>query len=98
MSERFREERLGRQLLSFQVGIEHHGQIADKDSSEPSGPNFIWLKQNQSVFARSFETRQFVGKILIEIDVKLACYLLLDDHRMAKQAADDRASQLIILG
>jgi len=98
ISECLREERLGRQLLFFQVRIKDHGQIANENSSQPSGPNFIGFEKNEAIFAGRLQARQFAGKIFIKIDVKFARDLFLDDDGVAKQSADDCAPQLVILG
>lgn len=42
-SERFREERLGVQVLFFEIGVENHRQVADKNAAEPGSANFVLI-------------------------------------------------------
>src|SRR5580693_8002831 len=46
ISESFREQGLGSELLPFQVGIEDHGQVANEDPPKPGGANFAALQQD----------------------------------------------------
>ena len=48
MSERLREERFGRKLLFFEVRIEDHGQISNKNATKPRGANLVRLQQNKT--------------------------------------------------
>ncbi len=44
--ESFGEEGFGVEVLLFQVGIENHGEIADKDAAEPSGADFAGVEDD----------------------------------------------------
>ena len=106
MSESFREKRFGRQLLSFQIRIEDHRQIANEDSAEPGAPDLVPLEENQPILAGWFETMQLVCKIFIEIDAKFAPDLVLEtseglvivDHKSfpgGREEALERARTLL---
>src|SRR4029077_4311332 len=71
-------------------------QIPNKDSTQPGGANLAGFEQNQAIFARSFQPRQLVRKIAIEIDAELARNFFLNDDRMAEQAANYGAPQAIV--
>src|SRR5260370_2215207 len=97
MSQRFREQRLRRQLLSFQVGIKHHRQVANKNASEPCRANLLRSQQNQSVFTRSFQPRQLLREVSVEVHTKFPRDLVLHHHCVAKQSADHCPPQSVLL-
>ena len=45
-SESFRKERLGDELLLFEIRVENHGQIADEDAAEPGGADFASFEED----------------------------------------------------
>jgi hypothetical protein len=48
-SECFRKERLGDELLFFEVRIEHHGQIANENAAEPSRADFAAVEERETI-------------------------------------------------
>src|SRR5579859_80761 len=97
-SERFRKKRLFGEMLPVEVGIENHGEIANEDSAKPGGTNFVFRKEQKAVFARSFEPLQLRCEIGIEVDAEFRVDLFFGNDRVAKDAADDRAANVIIGG
>src|ERR1700741_2520558 len=91
-SESFRKERLGNELLFFEIGIENHGQVADENTAEPSGPDFAAFEEHETILPRRFEVEEFVGEILVEVDPEFAGNFVLDDDGVAEQAANDGAA------
>src|SRR6267154_1445525 len=83
ISQRFREQRLRRELLLFEIGIKYHRQVANKNPPKPRRPDLFRAQQNQSVFARRFQARQLLREVRIEIHAKLLRDLVLHHHRVA---------------
>jgi hypothetical protein len=50
-SERLREERLGVQLLLFEVRVEKHRQIANENAAEPGSANLVSIDGQQTILA-----------------------------------------------
>src|SRR5262245_45482315 len=84
-------------MLLFEIGIENHGEIADKDAAKPGGAYFILRKQNQAVRARDFEAFELRGEIRIEVDAEFGVDFFLGNHGVAEQSADDVAAYVVVL-
>src|SRR5216684_9375142 len=97
-SERLGKERLGVEMLSLEVGVENHREIADKDAAEPCGANFVVRKKNQAVGARNIESFELRREVSVEIDAKFRIHLFFRYHRMAKKADDHRAANMVVGG
>src|SRR5260370_33537042 len=97
-SESFRKERLGIELLFFQIGIETHGEIADEDAAEPSGANLVSFQEHEAILARGLKVVQVLRKIGVKVHAQLSGNFVFDSDRVAKQAADHGAPQASVAG
>src|SRR5215831_19025571 len=96
-SESFGKKRFCGELLFFQIGIEDHRQVADKNAAEPSGANFAAPEENEAILPEWFEALQLFRKVFVEVDAEFARNLVLDHHRVAEQPANDRAPQTVLV-
>ena len=71
-SESFRKERLGDELLFFEIRVENHGQIADEDAAEPGGANFAALEEHEAILARRFQAAKLFREMPVKIDAEFA--------------------------
>src|SRR5579859_3728415 len=97
-SERLGKERLFGEMLLFEVRIKNHREIADKDATKPCGANFVTRKKNQAIGARNIESFELRREVGIEVDAKFRANFFLRYHRMAEDAADDGAPNVVVSG
>src|SRR5258708_24726637 len=97
-SERLGKERFGVEMLSLDVWIENHCEVADKDAAEPGGANFVVRNHQQAIFARSLKPLQFRREVSVEVDAIFRIDLFFRYHRMAENAADDCAANVVVGG
>src|ERR1700730_5512981 len=95
--ERFRKERLRVELLLFEVRIEDHGEVADKNTAQPGGADLVSIHQHEPIFPRRFHAFEFRSEIFVEGDAELAGDFVFHDNRVAKQAADDFATEDVVV-
>ena len=50
-SECFRKERLGDELLFFEIRVENHSQVSDEDAAEPGGADFAAVEEHEAILA-----------------------------------------------
>src|SRR6266481_2372098 len=96
-SESFRKERLGDELLFFEIRVENHGQIADEDAAEPSGAHFAAVHEYEPILAGRFQATKRFGETLVKVDDEFAWSLVLDHDGMTQRAADDGAAQTVLV-
>src|SRR5438876_6314550 len=97
-SERLGKERLGVEMLLFEVGIENHREIANKDASEPGGADFVFRNHQQAVFARSLKPLQFRREVSVEVDAKFRVDFFFRNYGVAEQPADHCAANMVVGG
>src|SRR6266850_805487 len=71
-SKSFRKERLGDELLFFEIWVENHCQIADENAAEPGGADFASFEKHEAILARWFQAAKLFREMLVKIDAKFA--------------------------
>ena len=84
-------------MLLFEIRVENHRKIADKNSAEPGGSHFLIVQHYQTIPARLLELANFVGEVLIEVDTEFTRNFIFHDYCVAEQPIDDRAAQAILV-
>jgi len=85
-------------LLALEIGVEDHGEVANEDAAEPGGGDLLGFESDKAVLDGGSEGLEFVGEVLVEIDLEFAGDFVLEDDGVAEQAGDDGAAKAVVVG
>ena len=94
--ERLGEKWFGVALLFFQIGVERHGKVSDKDAAEPSGANLVFGDGEEAVVEGGLQFFEGVCEIGVEVDGEFAGDFVFEENGMTEEAGDDGAAEAVV--